>query len=70
MRVQLRAAFVWLGLHKTKVLGILACLVAYVQNHLAQLGDLLNPHLQGVILGIFGVAAFIIGLANTLNTEP
>jgi hypothetical protein len=61
----------WANAHKTKLLGGAAVGVAYVQNNLAQVGHLLSPGLQGAILGAFGVAAFVIGLYNTLaNREP
>jgi|HubBroStandDraft_6_1064221.scaffolds.fasta_scaffold225558_4 hypothetical protein len=61
----------WLNAHKTKLLGGAAVAVAYVQNNLGQMGHLLSPKWQGVILGLFGVAAFVIGLYNTLaQSEP
>jgi hypothetical protein len=59
----------WLNSHKTKVLGGAAVGVAYVQNNLAQVGHFLSPKLQGVILGAFGVAAFLIGLYNTFASR-
>jgi hypothetical protein len=61
----------WLNSHKTKTLGLAAAGVAYVQNNLAQAGHLLSPKLQGAILAVFGVAAFVIGLVNTFaNRDP
>jgi hypothetical protein len=57
----------WLNAHKTKSLGLAAIGIAYVQNNLAQVGHLLSPKLQGAILGVFGVGAFVIGLVNTFT---
>lgn len=61
----------WVNSHKTKLLGGAAAAIAYVQNNLAQTGHILSPKLQGAILGAFGVAAFVIGLVNTIaSREP
>jgi protein involved in ribonucleotide reduction len=66
-----KQALQYLNSHKTKVLGLAAAGVAYVQNNLAQAGHLLSPKLQGAILAVFGVAAFVIGLVNTFtNRDP
>jgi hypothetical protein len=60
-------ALVWA--HRTKLLGLAAVGVAYGQSNLAQLGTIIPPKYQGILLGAFGVAAFFIGLYNTLATE-
>ena len=63
---RLKVWFAYLISHRTKALGIAAVAVAYGQNNLGQLGHVLPAHWQGVLLGAFGVAAFCIGLINTL----
>jgi hypothetical protein len=55
----------WVWNHKTKVLGLAAIAVGYVQNNLAQVGHLIPLAWQGAVLGFFGVLAFAIGLYNT-----
>jgi hypothetical protein len=66
---RLKQWFKWASSHKTKILGLAAAGIAYVQNNLAQAGHILSPSLQGAILGAFGVAAFVIGLVNTFATR-
>lgn len=63
--IWLRLKLTWAWGHRTKCLGLLACAIAYGQNNLAQLGHVLSPALQGAILAVFGVAAFLLGLYNT-----
>jgi hypothetical protein len=63
--VSFKTYALWVWSHRTKVLGIAAVAVAYVQNNLGQLGHLLPEAWQGVILAFFGVLAFLIGLYNT-----
>lgn len=68
-RIKLGCAWTWS--HRTKVLGLLAVGVAYGQNNLALLGHLLPQAWTGVILGVFGVLAFLLGLYNTFaNPQP
>lgn len=60
----------WLWSHRTKALGVLAVGVGYGQNNMALLGHVLSIRWQGIVLGVFGVLAFLIGLYNTYATQP
>lgn len=71
MWAKVKAAAAWTWSHRTKVLGGAAVGIGYAQNNLAQLGHVLPDSWSGVILGVFGVLAFAIGLYNTFaNPQP
>jgi len=71
MIIRIKRLATWVWCHRTKTLGLTAIGIAYAQNNLAQIGHLLSPKLQGAILAVFGVAAFVIGLVNTFaNRDP
>lgn len=59
----------WVWCHRTKTLATFAGGIAYAQNHLAQLGKILSPELQGSILGGFAVVLFALGFYNTFASK-
>ena len=61
-RVKAKLRLLWV--HRTKTLAVIGGGAAYCQNHLADMGHVLPEHLQGLLLGVFSVIVFALGLYN------
>lgn len=67
-KIKTRFHFIWC--HRTKTLGGIVALAGYVQNNIAQAGNVIPPRWQGAILSAAGILVFLIGLYNSAPRDP